>query len=91
MSEKTKQFVGSVKAKTDFAVLNNADIDRDQIKEWLVQDVKRVAILVNDILNTPECIENLTDVFYKRYQDFHKENAIKEMAEKDYSTVEQNG
>lgn len=74
-----KEFVGSVKAKSDYAVFNNADIPKEQIKEWLVKDIKGVFILLSDLIQTPEAIDALTEVFYKRYCDLHKSSVQQEL------------
>lgn len=74
MSEK-KSFNGGVKSKVDFAVFTDANISRQEISEWLVRDIKNTYFTLSEVLNSKECIEALTDVFYKRYCDMHAAKA----------------
>lgn len=60
--------------KIKFAVKENANISRETISEWLRQDVRRVHIFMTEILENKFIFEQLTEVYWKRYQDLHKKS-----------------
>lgn len=59
--------------KVKFAVKENANISKDTIREWLRQDCRRVHIFMTEILENKFIFEQLTEVYWKRYQDLHKQ------------------
>lgn len=67
-----KTTIDGVGHKVDYAVKNDASISRDQIREWLVKDMRGVYLLLSELLNSSQCVDALTDIFYARYQDMHK-------------------
>lgn len=68
----SKTTIDGVGHKVDYAVKSDASISRDQIREWLVKDMRGVYLLLSELLNSPQCVDALTDIFYARYQDMHK-------------------
>lgn len=65
------QFEGTVDSKMQYAVFKDQNLDRETIKNWLIKDIRGTYITMSELLSSRECIEALTDVFYKRYVDFH--------------------
>lgn len=63
----------SVKEKVDYSVFSDAQISRDQIKDWLRKDIQGVYILLSEVLASAEVLEALTEVFWTRYVKFHEE------------------
>lgn len=61
----------SVDSKLQYAVFNNAELKKDDIKGWLKKDVYGVYLLLSEVLASNEVLDALTEVFWKRYQDFH--------------------
>lgn len=62
----------TVQEKIDYQVFSNQNLSREQLRAWFVKDIKGVYILLSELLNTTEAIDALTDVYYKRYKDFHE-------------------
>lgn len=65
-----------MKENIDKASMFSKTITRDQIKEWLVRDIKGVYVLLAEIINTDECQEALVEVFWQRYLRQQKEQEI---------------
>lgn len=65
-------FQGSVDSKVQYSVFQNAALNRETIKEWLKKDVYGTYLLLAEVLASQECLEAITEVFWKRYQEFHK-------------------
>lgn len=61
----------------EYSVLTNKQIPKAQIKEWLERDIKNVYILLAEILRTQELIDAFVNVYYKRYEELHKEKETK--------------
>lgn len=61
----------SIDQRIQFNVLQNADLSRETIKQWLEKDIKGVYILLADILQSSEIMDAIVNVFYKRYQELH--------------------
>lgn len=58
--------------KVDYAVKENANIGKEQIREWLVKDIRGVYILLAEILNSKEATDALVEVFWNRYKTMHE-------------------
>lgn len=50
------------------AAAHGIPVSREVIKDLLTKDMKRVQILLFEILEADACVEALTDVMWKRYQ-----------------------
>lgn len=57
----------SVRESLDDAAFNGKNVEKDQLKSFLKQDLKGVYLVLADLLRTEEAIDALTDVFYSRY------------------------
>lgn len=66
MSEKNG--VHSPEQKLAEMSIKNLEVTRDQLRSWLVDDLKRVHVTVSEILRSPQVIDTLTDIYYKRYE-----------------------
>lgn len=64
--------IESAGEKINAAVLVDADIAKETIREWLVKDMRGSLITLNEVLNSKECIDALLEIFWKRYSDLHK-------------------
>lgn len=62
----------TVQEKIDYQVFSNKNLSREQLRAWFVKDIKGVYVLLSELLDTTEAIDALTDVYYKRYKDFHE-------------------
>lgn len=67
-----------MKEKVDFAVLRDANIDRETIAKWLKRDIESVYILVSEIMQEGPVHEALIEVFWQRYLKLHAENQIQD-------------
>lgn len=72
---KEKDFNGSVDSKIQYAVFQDGKLQRETIKSWLEKDVRGTYLLLSEILSSPPVLDALTEVFYKRYKDFHAQKA----------------
>lgn len=68
-------FQGSVDAKIQYSVFQDGQLSRDTIKGWLSKDIRGVYLLLSELLTSPEALDALTEVFYKRYLSFHEQKA----------------
>lgn len=75
-----------MKEKIDYQVLNNREISREQMAEWLKKDIEGIYILLSEFLRGPEVFDALLDVYYKRYKDLHE--AQKAQAELDLKSAD---
>lgn len=58
--------------KAQYQVFKDGKITREQIGEWLQKDIQGIYVLLSEILGTPEILDVLVGVFYKRYTDIHR-------------------
>lgn len=58
-------------AKVDYAILNDAHLTKEQVKEGLTKDIESVAVFVSNLLRTKECLDALTEAMWNRYQKYH--------------------
>lgn len=57
--------------KVEYAVKENANLGKDQIREWLVKDIRGSYLLILEVLNSEESINALVEIFWKRYKKLH--------------------
>lgn len=63
-----------------YAVQKDADLSKEQIREMLYKDLQGVYLVLADVLRSKECVDALTDVYYKRYTELHM-SKVKEESE----------
>lgn len=62
--------------KVDYAIKENAELSKEQIREWLMKDMKGAYIVLAEIINSQECYDALVEVMWNRYLRMHKEKQI---------------
>lgn len=60
-------------AKVDYAILNDATLTKEQVKEGLTKDIESVAVFISNLLRSKECLDALTETMWNRYQKYHEE------------------
>lgn len=63
---KNSKVEGGIGQAIDQAAKNGTPISKDQMREWLRKDIVGVHVLLVEILNTQQCIDALTEVFWER-------------------------
>lgn len=63
----------SADEKLQYAVFQNGNLSRDQIKEWYKKDVAGIYVLIAEVLRSEEALDALVEVAWKRYQKYHAE------------------
>lgn len=80
----SKTIAEGIGHKVDYAVKENANIGKEQIREWLVKDIRGSYLLILEVLNSEESIDALVEIFWKRYRRLHdQKNAQPELPLKD--------
>lgn len=64
--------IPSMDQKAQYAVFTNSALERSEIKEWLVSDMKRALVTVSEVLQSNDALEALTEVYWKRYCKYHE-------------------
>lgn len=73
--------IDDLRKNLEHAAITEQEVTRDQIKQWLVRDIRAVHILLAEMLNTKEITEAITEVFWQRFLRLKKEDQIKESLE----------
>lgn len=58
--------------KVNYAVKENAHLSRDQIREWLHNDLRGVYVFLAEVMNSKDALEALVEVFWQRYKNMHE-------------------
>lgn len=72
--EKNRKING-VKSKIDYALFRESELTRDQISQMLLDDIRGCYVIITEVLNSPQCMNSLTDVYWERYLRIKKEAA----------------
>lgn len=59
-----------------YAAFKDMQLTKEQIRENLQNDIKGVAVTIIEVLQSPQCLDALADIYYARFL------ALKEKEEK---------
>jgi len=63
--------------KIQYAVRVNADLTKDQIREGIRGDLKAIVVTLLDIVEVPEVMNAITEIYWKRYSELHQKTYAK--------------
>lgn len=63
----------SVDQKIQETVFTDQQLDREELKKYLVKDMKTCVVFMNEVLSIPAAVDALTDVYYERYKKYYEE------------------
>lgn len=64
----------STDEKAQYEVFRNGELPRDQIAEWINNDLKATLSFISGALNDSEINNALVDAYYNRYKKLHAKN-----------------
>lgn len=73
-----KKVIEGTQAKVDYAILNDSNLSKEQVKDGLQKDIESVAVFVSNLLRSKECMDALTEVMWQRYQKYHEQRKKRE-------------
>jgi len=57
----------SLDQKIQEAAITDRQVDREEFKKLLVQDMRTLQVFVQEVLSIPEAVDALTNVYWERY------------------------
>lgn len=62
--------------KAQYQIFQKGDLPKEQLEQWIRNDLRAIQSFVHGCLNDPEIFEAVSNAYYKRYKALHNVTPI---------------